>query len=38
MYDILSKLVKLTSSIGINLTIYSFIYRNGKILKQYNKI
>ena len=35
MYDKLSELIKLTSSLGMKSTIYSFAYRNNQTLKQY---
>ena len=35
MYDRLPELVKLTSSLGMKSTIYSFAYRNDQTLKQY---
>lgn len=38
MYDRLSELVKLTSSLGMKSTIYSFAYRNDQTLKQYRTL
>ncbi len=38
MYEKLSDLVKLTSSLGMKSTIYSFAYRNDQTLKQYKKL
>ena len=38
MYDRLSKLVKLTSNLGMKSTIYSFAYRNEQTLKQYRSL
>ena len=38
MYERLSELVKLTSSIGMKSTIYSFAYRNNQTLNQYRNL
>lgn len=38
MYERLAKLVKLTSSLGMKSTIYSFAYRNDQTLKQYRTL
>lgn len=38
MYDRLSKLVKLTSNLGMKSTIYSFAYRNEQTLKRYRSL
>lgn len=38
MYDRLFELVKLTSSLGMKSTIYSFAYRNDQTLKQYRTL
>lgn len=38
MYDRLSELVKLTSSLDMKSTIYSFAYRNDQTLKQYRTL
>lgn len=38
MYDRLSELVKLTSSLSMKSTIYSFAYRNDQTLKQYRNL
>lgn len=38
MYDRISELVKLTSSLDMKTTIYSFAYRNAQTLKQYRTL
>ena len=38
MYNRLPELVKLTSSLGMKSTIYSFAYRNDQTLKQYRTL